>query len=155
MGLALRPTTLRAANDFVAAHHRHSGRTVRNGGKFAVSAVHDGEVVGIAIVGNPVSATMMDGVTAEVLRCCVLPNAPTGTPSFLYARCWRIWQMMGGRRLITYTLAHEGGVSPKAAGMKVLGEVRPHRRWTSRRDGVTRKDQDIYMVPKLRWEFGS
>jgi hypothetical protein len=51
------PITLRKANDFVAEHHRHSGRTARNGGKFAIGAMFEGNLIGIAIVGNPLSAT--------------------------------------------------------------------------------------------------
>ena len=37
--LRLMPTNLREANDFVVAHHRHNGRTARNGGKWAVAAL--------------------------------------------------------------------------------------------------------------------
>ncbi len=148
MSLSLRPTTLRAANDFVAQHHRHSGRTARNGGKFAVAAVASGEVVGIAIVGNPVSATLMDGVTAEVLRVCTSPDAPKNTCSFLYGRCWRIWQQMGGLRMVTYTLASESGASMRGAGWKIAGSVRPHRRWANK----GREQRDIYVQPKMRWE---
>lgn len=150
--LSLAPTTLRAANDFVEAYHRHSRRTARNGGKFAVSAVFDDEVVGVAIVGNPLSATLMDGFTAEVLRCCVLPSAPRNACSFLYGRCWRIWQQMGGRRLITYTLQTESGASLKGAGWKVVGETRPHKRWDTKADACRRTDQAIYGQSKFRWE---
>lgn len=153
MKLTVQPTTLRKANDFVADHHRHSGRTARNGGKFAIAAIFDGETVGVAIVGNPVSATLMDGVTAEVLRCCVLPEAPRNACSFLYGRCWRIWNQMGGRRLITYTLQAESGASLRGAGWKILGEVKPHKRWGNKQsaDGLARLDQPIYQQPKFRW----
>jgi hypothetical protein len=36
------PITLREANAFVESFHRHSGRTSRNGGKFAIGC-SDGE----------------------------------------------------------------------------------------------------------------
>ena len=42
--LAVKPITLRLANDFVQAHHRHNTRTARDGGKFAISAYHDREL---------------------------------------------------------------------------------------------------------------
>ena len=145
--LRIAPTTLRAANDFVALHHRHSGRTARNGGKFAVAAVAGEEIVGVAIVGNPVSATMMDGVTAEVLRMCASPSAPKNTCSFLYGRCWRIWQQMGGRRMLTYTLQSESGASMRASGWRIAGEVRPHKRWANK----GREQRPIYAEPKFRW----
>lgn len=150
--LTVIPITLRRANDFVANFHRHSGRTVRNGGKFAIGAETDGELVGVAIVGNPVSATLMDGFTAEVLRVCVAPNGPRNACSFLYGRCWRIWQQMGGLRLVTYTLDTEGGASLRGAGWKIVGRTKPHRRWQARDDGILRKDQAIYGLEKLRWE---
>ncbi|GIW81476.1 MAG: hypothetical protein KatS3mg105_3283 [Gemmatales bacterium] len=79
------PISLREANDFVANFHRHCGRTVRNGGKFAIGASDGDGLVGVAIVGNPLSATLMDGYTAEVLRVCVKPGAPKGT-NFIFIR---------------------------------------------------------------------
>lgn len=147
--------TLRKANDFVAAHHRHSGRTARNGGKWAIGAANaEGALVGVAIVGNPLSATFMDGYTAEVLRVCAILDAPKGTNSFLYSRCWQIWRLMGGRRLITYTLKTESGASLRGAGWRVVGEVKPHDRWRdkTRADGIERLYQDIYGQLKFRWE---
>src|SRR5690606_30041013 len=95
------PMTLREANDFVEQYHRHNGRTARNGGKFAIGATTGDRLVGVAIVGRPLARHLDDSYTAEVLRVCVLPDAPKGTCSFLYARCWRIWAAMGGTRLVT------------------------------------------------------
>src|SRR5437016_4190311 len=94
------PITLRQANDFVEQFHRHNGRTTRNGGRFAIAAIHpEFGLVGVAIVGRPLARLLQDGYTAEVLRLCVRDNAPKNTCSFLYGRCWRIWQAMGGRKL--------------------------------------------------------
>lgn len=151
------PITLRKANDFVDLHHRHSGRTARNGGKFAISCVYEGALIGVAIVGNPLSATYMDGFTAEVLRVCVVPGAKTGACSFLYARCWQAWRAMGGTRMVTYTLQTESGVSLKAAGWRIVAEVAPHKAWHRKQkmDGLPRLDQEIYAQPKLRWEVAS
>lgn len=153
--LTVIPITLREANNFVSSFHRHNGRTTRDGGKFAIGATTGEEMVGVAIVGNPLSATYMDGYTAEVLRTCTSPNAPKGTVSFLYSRCWRIWQAMGGRKLITYTLTTESGASLRGAGWKIVGQVKPHKRWQekSNRDGKERQWQSIYDQPKLRWEI--
>lgn len=145
------PISLRGANDFVAEHHRHSGRTSRNGGKFAIGATLNDEIVGVAIVGNPVSATLMDGMTAEVLRLCVLETSPPNTPSFLYGTCWRVWRAMGGIKMVTYTLQKESGASLRGAGWKILGEVKPHSRWEERKDHLFRISQEIYREPKYRW----
>lgn len=148
------PITLKGANNFVEEHHRHNGRTARDGGKWAIGVSDGDKLIGVAIVGNPLSATYMDGYTAEVLRVCVLPGAQKGANSFLYGRCWQIWQAMGGKRLITYTLATESGASLRGAGWKVLGQNKGHNDWEakSRMDGKTRSRQEIYGQLKLRWE---
>ena len=78
------PITLREANDFVEAFHRHNGRTARDGGKFAIGLeTNEESLVGVAIVGNPLSATLMKKGTAEVLRVCVNENAPRNSCSKL------------------------------------------------------------------------
>lgn len=150
----LAPISLRAANDFVAKHHRHSGRTARNGGKFAISVCLGPEVVGIAIVGNPLSATYMDGKTAEVLRVCVSLTAPRNACSMLYGAAWRAWRAMGGTRMITYTLPHESGASLRAAGWINAARTRPVRAGWNKKDHLERKWQQIYAQVKLRWEVG-
>lgn len=149
------PLSLRLANDFVEVFHRHNGRTQRNGGKFAIGACYENELIGIAIVGNPLSATFMDGFTAEVTRTCVNDKAPKNTNSFLYGAAWRIWRAMGGRRLVTYTLKSESGASLRGAGWKVVGEVKPRKEgdgWGKSDHLGPRKWQPIYGEPKFRWE---
>lgn len=123
--LSLCPVSLREANNFVAGFHRHNGRTARNGGKFAIGAEFGDKLIGAAIVGNPLSATLMDGYTAEVLRVCTSPEAPLGACSMLYQACWRAWRAMGGRKLITYTLQTESGASLRGAGWRVVGQTKP------------------------------
>jgi hypothetical protein len=147
------PITLREANDFVENFHRHSDRTQRDGGRFAIAAEFEGAMVGVAIVGRPLARLMDDGFTAEVTRCCVLDDAPRGACSFLYGRCWRIWQQMGGRRMITYTLAAESGSSLRGAGWRVAGESRPSSGW--QRPGRDRAWQPIYGQLKPRWEVSA
>lgn len=149
------PMTLREANDFVESFHRHNGRTSRNGGKWAIGASESGDLVGIAIVGNPISATYMDGFTAEVLRACVQPEAPRNCNSFLYGACWRVWRAMGGRRLVTYTLQSESGASLRGAGWRVVGEVRPTEEGWRKDDHLNsaRRWQPVMGQLKLRWEI--
>lgn len=116
MSLNLQPVELEEAKEFVRRHHRHHRPPV--GHKFSIG-VNDGEkVVGVAIVGRPVSRHLDNGTTLEVTRCCT-----DGTPhvaSKLYAAAWRATKALGYQRLITYTLKDETGVSLKAAGWKVL-----------------------------------
>ena len=147
------PTTLRKANDFVACHHRHTGRTARNGGKFAISLACDGILKGVAIVGNPLSATLMDGFTAEVLRVCVLPDVRLGACSQLYGACWRAWKAMGGRRMITYTLEDESGASLKGAGWRVVGKTKPCAEgWRKGADAAVRTHTAVMALVKNRWQ---
>jgi hypothetical protein len=154
MTLQVLPITLREANDFVEQFHRHSKRTQRDGGRFAIGATDGSGLLGVAIVGRPISKSLQDGFTAEVTRLCVADNAPKGTCSFLYGRSWRIWQQMGGRRIVTYTLTTESGASLRGAGWKVVGEVLPHDRWgaRSKTDGIRRDWQPVYGQQKFRWE---
>jgi hypothetical protein len=152
--LRIVPTTLRKANDFVAVYHRHSLRTARNGGKFAIAVADGNRIVGIAIVGNPLSATLMDGFTAEVLRTCVLPDAPRNCNSLLYGACRRIWFEMGGRKLMTYTLTKESGASLRGSGWEKVATIKGHNTatWGKNDHLQTRQTQEIYREPKYRWE---
>lgn len=51
---------------------------------------------------------------AEITRLCT--DGFDGACSALYRRCHRICQLMGFKRLITYTKADEGGASLRALG---------------------------------------
>ena len=153
---AVVPTTLRKANDFVASHHRHTGRTARNGGKFAIGLARNGVLSGVAIVGNPLSATLMDGFTAEVLRLCVIEGAPESACSRLYAACWRAWKAMGGTRMMTYTLESEPGTSLKAAGWVKVGKTKPTAGgWRKSGDNCQRTETAVLALVKHRWEIRS
>lgn len=156
MTLAVVPITLREANAFVESFHRHNKPV--QGARFAIGALYDGQLVGVAIVGRPVQYKLQDGHTAEVLRMCTdgevrrLPNGHTvPVCSTLYRRCWRAWEAMGGHRLITYTLADEKGSSLKGAGFRVVAEVpaAKGKGWTNR---PGREWQPVNGQLKLRWE---
>ena len=121
--LEIIPMTISEANEFVDNFHRHNKPT--QGGRFAIGASVEEGLVGVAIVGRPVGRMLDDGWTAEVTRVCVVDHAPKNTCSFLYGRCWRIWQQMGGKRMVTYTLQEESGSSLRGAGWKIVGETKP------------------------------
>lgn len=142
------PLTLREANDFVERYHRHSARTSNDGGKFAVALSDCGEIVGVAIVGRPIARLLQKPGTAEVLRLCVSPMAPRNAPSRLYGRCKRIWQLMGGVRLVTYTLDCESGASLRGAGFAIEAKVRARAWDTPSRRRLPRASEQ---VAKLRW----
>lgn len=152
------PITLRAANDFVQEHHRHNGRTSRDGGKFAIACYYGVELVGVAIVGNPLSATYMNkeiyGHVGEVLRTCTKENAPKGCVSFLYGACTRICREMGYDRLISYTLTDESGASLRGAGWKNTANTKPVAPGWRKKDrlSATRIYQEVMGKVKHRWE---
>tara|TARA_R100001082_G_C4226712_1_gene101504 strand:- start:54 stop:512 length:459 start_codon:yes stop_codon:yes gene_type:complete len=150
MSLKVIPISIKEANEFVLNFHRHSKPT--QGGKFAIGATTE-NLVGVAIVGRPISRRLDNTFTAEVLRVCVSETSPKNTCSFLYGRCWRIWQQMGGNKLITYTLKKESGASLKGVGWKIMGETggwKDNKGWTTR---PQREWQPIYGQLKFRWEI--
>ncbi len=60
------PIGMKAANEYVAAHHRHH-KPVR-GCKFSVSVEDEnGKCCGVAICGRPVSRYLDDGTTLEII----------------------------------------------------------------------------------------
>lgn len=143
------PLTLRQANDFVERWHRHSARTSNDGGKYAVGLEHDGHLVGVAIVGRPVARLLQVEGAAELLRLCTSPGAPKGSGAKLYARARRIWQLMGGTKLHTYTLGAESGATIRGAGVREPAAIVPPQQWT--RPSRPREEREIYEQLKLRW----
>jgi hypothetical protein len=110
--------TLAEANDFVVRRHRHHKRVT--GHKFSIGAAKAGELVGVAIVGRPVSRMLDDGETLEVTRLCT--DGTRNACSFLYGAAARAAFALGFKRIGTYTLPEEGGASLRAAGWKLIGE---------------------------------
>lgn len=150
------PLTLKVANAYVKEHHRHNKACV--GHRFSIGALDENNnLVGVAIIGRPVARMLDDGLTAEVNRVCTNDDSPKNVCSFLYARAWRIWQQMGGERMITYTLKSESGSSLKGAGWKIMGQTNKSDWWSSRKNihvGFVeeREEQETDGQIKLRWE---
>lgn len=103
--LELVPISLKEANAYVERYHRHHKPVV--GHKFSIAAAVDGEIVGVAIVGRPVSRYLDDGWTLEVNRLCT--NGYRNACSFLYSAAWRAARNLGYKKLITYILESESG----------------------------------------------
>ena len=118
MTLDLLPISFEDACTFVRTYHRH--HPAPQGHKFSVACTDGVEVRGVVMVGRPVSRHQDDGLTLEVTRCCT--DGTRNACSLLYGAAWRATRAMGYQRLITYTLAVEGGSSLRAAGWRVIGE---------------------------------
>ncbi len=152
MSVTIIPCTLGEAAEFVGNFHRHNKPP--QGGLFACAASDGARMVGVGSVGRPVSRHMQDGGTVEVTRCCVVDDAPKGTPSAIYGALWRAAKALGWRRLITYTLQSESGASLRGAGWRVVAE-RPAAdpaRWQSR---PGREWQPVVGQAKLLWAAGA
>jgi hypothetical protein len=146
MSLRSVPITLRSANAFVAAHHRH--HKPARGCIFTAGVEEDGRLCGVATVGRPVARLLQDGRTAEVTRLCT--DGTRNACSFLLGLCRRVALSLGYHRLITYTLPDEGGASLRAAGF-VQAATTGGGSW----DKPSRRRQDkAPTCPKFRWESG-
>ena len=141
------PITVKEANKVVGEHHRHNNPT--SGGKFAVAAEHEGKIVGAVIIGRPIARLLDKEGVAEVTRLVVTPDAPRNTCSFLYSAARRVWQAMGGKKMLTYTLQTESGDSLRGAGWTRHFATKPHG-WNNKTR--ERKEQKIYSQAKFRWE---
>ena len=143
------PITLREANAFVEKLHRHS-KTVR-GCRFCLGALKDDKLVGVVIIGRPIARKLDDRFTAEVLRTCT--DGTKNVNSFLYGVAWRIWQQMGGKKIITYTLSKESGISLKASGYKPVATTSPFSKgtgWTTRKGREWQ--EGVHNYSKVRWQ---
>ncbi len=125
MKLRAVPMTLEEANTFVAEHHRHHQPVV--GHKFSIGAAKGEQIVGVCIVGRPVSRHRDDGMTLEVTRLCT--DGTRNACSFLYGAAARACFALGYGRIGTYILASEPGTTLAAAGWRLIGEV-PGRSWS-------------------------
>lgn len=138
------PLDFATAADFVRLHHRH--HTPPAGHKFSLGCIKGAELVGVVIVGRPVSRMRDNGETLEVTRLCT-----DGTPnacSFLYGAAARACFALGYRRIGTYILKSEPGTSLTAAGWKLIGE-RGGKSWS--REWRPRDDK-APLEPKLLFE---
>lgn len=138
------PIAFADAAAFVREHHRHHTPPV--GHKFSIAAVDGENVVGVVIVGRPVSRRRDDGRTLEVTRLCTIGSR--NACSFLYGAAARAAFALGYSRIGTYTLKSEPGTSLKAAGWKLIAET-PGKSWSV----PTRPRTDKHPIePKLLWE---
>ena len=144
--LRLRPTTLAAANAYVATVHRHHGPV--RGCRFCLSVIDDtGTVRGVVIAGRPVSRMYNASEVLEVTRLATdgVPNAC----SMLYAAVRKTAKAMGYKRVITYVLESEDGTSLRAAGWILSAVQTGGGSWSS----VKRPRIDKHpTTQKARWE---
>jgi hypothetical protein len=149
MSLELVPIDYAEACSFVARQHRHHPDPPP-GWKFGVGvATTAGELVGVAMVGRPVSPVIQsEGYTLECNRTCTdgYPNAN----SMLYGAVSRAAFALGYHRVITYTQKGESGASLRAAGWRVIAERKPRKGWNH--PGRPRVVRDNENIGRFLWE---
>ena len=138
------PITLKQANSFVTANHRHHSSVA--GCKFALGLT-DGKLIGVAICGRPVSRFLDDGLTLEVNRLCT--DGTRNACSMLYGACIRVAKAMGYKKVITYTLESENGASLKASNF-IYDGIAGGAMWTGKRSG---RDKGVPHEMKRRWVY--
>lgn len=143
--LTIVPIEFDEACQFVKQHHRHHQPPVRV--KFSIACAADDRICGVAMIGRPVSRHNQDGWTLEIVRLCT--DGTQHAASKLAPRAWRIVQAMGYRRLITYILEDETGVSLITAGMRCVGKTTGGSWDRKERPRVDKHPTQ----PKLRFEY--
>jgi hypothetical protein len=145
--LRLVPCTWPVAAAFVDTWHRHHRAPA--GYKYAIGAARGPDLVGVAIVGRPVARHLDDGLTLEVTRTTVVPDA-TNANSLLYGAAWRAAKALGYQRLVTYTQAGESGGSLRGAGWRVVAQLRPRPGWDT--PTRPRESNGNEQIARARWE---
>lgn len=137
------------ADEFVRTWHRHHEPAVGDLFRIGLLDLEAGAICGIAQAGRPVSRMLQDGITVEVVRLAT--DGTEHAASALYRAIWRATLALGYKKLITYTMADEGGASLRGAGYKLIG-VAGGGSWS--RPSRPRIDTHP-LQEKLRWEMTS
>jgi hypothetical protein len=148
------PVTLREAQEFIAARHRHSKPP--HGWKFGVGLISDELswlLVGVATAGRPVARALDDGLTLEVNRTCT--DGSRNANSMLYGAVWRAAKALGYRRCVTYTQHDESGASLRAVGWLKAADLPARGSWAEssvKLRGI-RDTEGAGGVARQRWEI--
>lgn len=142
--IELVPVSQRAARAWVQSVHRHL--SCPRGDLYRVGLAVDGNLVAVGIAGRP-CRMLQDGRTVEITRIASEASPEKNACSRLYGALVRAGQALGYSRFVTYTLEHETGTSPKAAGFTFDG-MTDGGEWT--RPSRPRKAAE-QSGPKRRW----
>ncbi len=121
-GLTECAVTLAQAKQFVKEWHRHHQPPIgwKWGHGLASWTGEKDQLIAVVMVGRPVARAINHRQVVEVNRLCVHPDLDRAlvwnAASQLYGRAAREAKRKGFKKIITYTLESESGVSLKAAG---------------------------------------
>ena len=143
--LKIVPLELRELNELIKKWHRHHKEV--QGHRFSIGVVDEsGELVGGCSVGRPVARMTNSKEVLEVTR--LVTNGTPNACSILYAAACRVGKELGYKRIQTFILETENGVSLKACGWTKDDWMSGGGSWT-REDRPRREDQP--QSPKGRW----
>lgn len=146
MKLRVVPITLGEARAFVQRHHSHHHAPV--GGLLAAAVAEGDRLCCVAVLSRPVARMLAArGDVAEVTR--VASDGTRHAASMCIAALTRAALALGWRRVVSYTLLGEAGVSYRAAGWRITSVVAPSDRWHSRAGRSV-----VQPGGKVRWETG-
>ena len=83
------PLTIKEANKFISKNHRHSKIVRSHKYSIGLFSRFSNELIGVAIIGRPISRWLDDGLTLEINRLCVLNNNKN-VCSMIYGRASKI-----------------------------------------------------------------
>jgi hypothetical protein len=143
--VSVSPCPVKVALKFNAETHRRLPKI--QGGMWAIAAIVNGEMIGVAIVGHPQARMAAKHVgELEVLRVAVQEGKPNAC-SALYGACARAARDMGATDLTTTIHLDETGGSLIAAGWVRLGETGGGEWTRPSRPRAAAADPK----PKVRW----
>ena len=117
--MVLKQIELRDANIFIARHHRHHKPV--QGHRFSLAAWDEDRLVGVVVVGRPVSRMANPASTVEVTRLAT--DGRKDACSFLYGAAARAARALGYARIQTFILDSEPGISLRASGWTCQGSA--------------------------------
>lgn len=140
------PLTLKQANTFIQDTHRHHKPVV--GHRFSIGVVDEnGFLAGVSVIGRPVARKTDQYLVAEVTRLCT--DGTKNACSFLYAASARICREMGFKKIQTFILDSETGISLKASGW-IFTSISDGGDWNCISRTGRRTDQPL--CPKQKWQ---
>jgi hypothetical protein len=135
---------LKEANEYVLKNHRHHKPVT--GHRFSFGVEVEGKLIGVCIVGRPVSRKTDQKNVCEVLRCCT--DGTKNACSFLYSNASKIAKLLGFELIQTFILESEHGSSLKASNWEFISHSKGGS-WNSKSRDGRREDQP--MCKKQKW----
>lgn len=96
---------------FINKYHRHHIQP--QGHKRSFGCFKNNELIGVAVVGRPVSRHLDNGFTWEITRLC--SKGGKNVCSKLYSYCVKSAKLNGIKQVYTYILSYENGASLRAS----------------------------------------